>query len=178
MLQEIENLIDTVGTVQTLIDIIFAIGTILFVIACIVGVVKPAYRFGMGISFKKTYIVSDNEATFHTIEDDLVSSGLIKKNNIVRLTSSSIDKLAGARLIILDFASLGQEIIIQAINKKTPNCGALVYARPGEVPNAVMEKLNNCHHVSVVNFRGRLINETLMLMLSTSFSKKEIEQQF
>ncbi len=83
----------------------------------------------------------------------------------------------GARLLILDYAYLGETEVLEVVSHKDSNCGVLVYAEPEVIPKEVTRKLNLYRHVSVVNFRGRLINEILLLLVSTSFTRKDAEGQ-
>ena len=150
--------------------------TVGFVALAIMGLIKPAYRFGKAIAWKKVFIVSDSE-TRHDLRCDLERSGLIKHKNILEKSKGQTGELRGARLLIVDFNYLGADEVLRIVSAKCPDCGVLVYAKPGSIKSDCTEKLNLYQHVSVVNFRGRLVNEVLLLLLSTSFTKNDASKQ-
>lgn len=170
----ISSFVGFLGTIGTVASWALTIG---FIALAIMGLVKPAFRFGKGIAWKKVFIVADGE-TGTEIQCDLERSGLIKPKNILTKTKGQTGDLNHARLIILDYGYLGNEDVLRIVSNKNPDCGILVYAKPGTIiEHEDMATLNLFQHVSIVNMRGRLVNETLLLMLSTSFTKKDAQYQ-
>lgn len=170
----------TVGDIFELIGyaiqgIFFASGVV-FVLLSILGLRKPLWRFGMGVAWRKVFIVADGDSR-NEIKNDLVRSGIIKERNIKTKTKGELGDLKGARLLILEYEYLKKEKVLETVSQKAPDCGVLVYAEFGTIPNDVLNELNLFQHVSVVNFRGRLVNETLLLLISTSFTRKDAEGQ-
>ena len=112
------------------------------------------------------------------IQCDLERSGLIKPKNILTKTKGQTGDLNHARLVILDYEYLGNDDVLRIVSNKNPDCGILVYAKPGIIIGSRdMATFESFQHVSIVNMRGRLVNETLLLMLSTSFTKKDAQRQ-
>lgn len=170
----ISSFVGFFGMVGTIVSWALAIG---FVVLAIMGLVRPAFRFGKGIAWKKVFIVADGE-TGKEIQCDLERSGLIKPKNILTKTKGQTGDLNYARLVILDYEYLGNDDVLRIVSNKNPDCGILVYAKPGIIIGPRdMATLNLFQHVSIVNMRGRLVNETLLLMLSTSFTKKDAQRQ-
>ena len=149
---------------------------IIFVALSIMGLFKPAYRFGKGIAWKKVFIVADSN-TRQELKSDLVRSGIIKRRNILEKTDGQISDLAGARLLVLEYGYLGAAKVQKIVSNKCSDCGVLVYAKPREIDDEVLAELNRSQYVSVVNFRGRLVNEILLLLISTSFARKDAKEQ-
>ena len=77
----------------------------------------------------------------------------------------------------MKYEYLEKEKVLEMVSQKAPDCGVLVYAKFRAIPDDVLDELNLFQHVSVVNFRGRLVNETLLLLLSTSFTRKDVKGQ-
>lgn len=157
-------------------DIIAIASLIVFIFGAIAGLIRPLFRFGWAAWKKQVYIIAGTE-TGNMINDDLQRSGIVKKKNIKCKNDKQIGDIKDSRLTILDYSYLGSEKSIDIIKNKKANCGAIVYASPGEIKPNDMKRLNEIQHVSVVNFRGRLVNEVLVLLMSCSFSKKESKEQ-
>ncbi|WP_165047491.1 MULTISPECIES: hypothetical protein [unclassified Adlercreutzia] len=162
-----------VGTIGTIVPWALAIG---FVVLAVMGLVRPAYRFGKGIAWKKVFIVA-NDNTRQELKGDLERSGILRKRNIRVKTDGQISDLAGARLLILEYGYLGEKKVQEIVSNKCSDCGVLIYAKHKEISDESMSKLNRSQHVSVVNFRGRLVNEILLLLISTSFARKDVKGQ-
>ena len=154
---------------------IFASGVV-FVLLSILGLSKPLWRFGMGVAWRKVFIVADGDSR-DEIKNDLVRSGIFKEKNVKTKTKGEIGDLKGARLLILKYEYLEKEKVLEMVSQKAPDCGVLVYAKFRAIPDDVLDELNLFQHVSVVNFRGRLVNEALLLLLSTSFARKDVKGQ-
>lgn len=167
---------DFLGLVGNVVDTFAIVCAVAVVSLSILGLLKPIWRFGLGVAWRKVFIVAGGDSRSE-IRNDLIRSGIVKERNIKMKTRGEIGDLKGARLLILEYGYLGEESVSDIISHKDPNCGVLVYAKPGEIPGKVMEELNLSQHVSVVNFRGRLVNEILLLLLSTSFTRKDIKGQ-
>lgn len=165
--------VSLIGTVGTIVSWALAIG---FVVLAIMGLVRPAFRFGKGIAWKKVFIVADGN-TRQELKGDLERSGIIRKKNILEKTDGQISDLVGARLLVSEYGYLGEENVDKIVSQKCSDCGVLIYAKHKEISDESMEKLNRAQHVSVVNFRGRLVNEILLLLISTSFARKDAKNQ-
>lgn len=165
--------VSLIGTVGTIVSWALAIG---FVVLAIMGLVRPAFRFGKGIAWKKVFIEADGN-TRQELKGDLERSGIIRKKNILEKTDGQISDLVGARLLVLEYGYLGEENVDKIVSQKCSDCGVLIYAKHKEISDESMEKLNRAQHVSVVNFRGRLVNEILLLLISTSFARKDAKNQ-
>ncbi len=59
--------------------------------------------------------------------------------------------------------------------KKKSNTALIIYAPQNEgfiEPKEMVEKINSYPNTTIVNFRGRLLNDILVSMITTSYSKK------
>lgn len=168
----ISTILSIVSGVVTIVGIL---SLFLFITGAIAGLIRPFFRFGWAAWKKKVYIVAGEKAG--TFEGDLVRSGIVKKRNIECKNLDQLADIQDARLIILDYKFLGSKKTLEIIKRKKPNCGAIVYATSREIDSKSLEELYEVQHVSVANFRGRLVNEVLVLLMSCSFSKKDAQAQ-
>lgn len=169
----INDVLGLVGDIMTLGSIIAAA---VVAYCAITGILRALWRFGLGVAWRKVHIIADADVR-DELRSDLIGSGIIKKRNIATRTKGMTGNLKGACMFILDYEYLGEDEVLKILSNKDFNSGALVYAKPGIIPEGVLDKLNTYQHVSVVNFRGRLVNEALLLLLSTSFTRKDIKSQ-
>lgn len=167
---------DLLTVLSIFLDIFAIIGLLGFIFGVAAGLVRPVVRFGWAAWKKQVYIVSEVE-TGNTIRGDLERSGIVKKKNIVCKNSNQLGEIHNARLIILEYSCLGKETVLDVVKRKNANCGAIIYANFNEIDRKTMDELNKVHHVSVVNFRGRLVNEVLVLLMSCSFSREDAKNQ-
>lgn len=156
----------------------FIIGIIVFVIAALGAfwrVVKALWRFGLALHGKKIYIVSDDDS-YQTLSEDLSDSGLLKKKNLTHINKHSFNKKNGALLLIVQHGYLETEDLRLLLKNKDARCGAIVYCPPGagRLENAELDLLNSVSFTTLCNFRGRLVNDVLLMMLSTSFKKSDM----
>lgn len=172
----INNMITIIEAGSSLLSFIKTLSLLFFIILALCGLIKPAWRFAIALKAKKIYVVSNLDNS-QTICDDLVNSGLIKEKNIIKKNSDQIGYLSKAKLLILDFDFLDEEKILKVVESKEPACGVIVYSKCKKITDSTMDKLNESPQVSVVNFRGRLINEVILLLISTSFVKSDIKNQ-
>lgn len=65
----------------------------------------------------------------------------------------------------------------QIINGKSSRCGLIVHCPPekGRIDDEEMRLLSKTAFTALCNFRGRLVNDVLLMMLSTSFKKSDLK---
>lgn len=133
-------------------------------------------RFGLALFGKKVAIFA-NADDYHIIESDLTSSGLIKKKNIERVSADQRANLNEALLIVFACRADNKEYINEVVNRKNSRCGLIVYcpSGPGVLSPQELTTINSSSFTTVCNFRGRLVNDVLLMMLSTSFKKKDLK---
>lgn len=137
---------------------------------------KAVWRFGLALSWKKIVVIASDE-DYHDLEEDLSDSGLIKKKNIMRVSAKQLAKAKEALLLIIVYEYLSKDEFEEVVKEKNVRCGLIVYCPPGKGPisSEEMALLNKTTFTVLCNFRGRLINDVLLMMLSTSFKKSDIK---
>jgi hypothetical protein len=157
-----------VGGITTMIAIIGFIYAIFFVIK---GIFPVWYRLGMGLSKRKIAIFAEQE--FNNLKDILIDSQIFEAKNIIKIDKQSIKKAESITLLLVHWKSFENEI--EDILKMKKDSDALIIYAPqdeGFIDKTVLAKINLDRNVIIVNFRGRLLNDILTSMMTTSYEKR------
>ena len=131
----------------------------------------------LGFVWKKGCGFRKRPDDFHVIKSDLASSGLVKEKNIERVSVEQRSSLNEALLIVFACRDDKRSTSKRLLSERTLRCGLVVYCPDG--PSALtreeMPEINAAPFATVCNFRGRLINDILLMMLSTSFKKSDLK---
>ncbi|MBF0556432.1 MAG: hypothetical protein HQK96_18090 [Nitrospirae bacterium] len=166
-----------------LIIIVSSIDTIILIAGIVVAVILWArgispvlYRLGNGLGRRKIAIFAKDDRSIEG-KNLLIDSGLFKEKNIKVITSKNDLGIAEEASIYLFYYWLDWESeILEISGKRKDKCPMIVYApiikeKPdkGRVPDDVMAKLDERRNTSVTNFRGRLLNDIVTSMITTSY---------
>ena len=179
---DIDPIVSVAHTVWDTASFIFAIFGFLSLVALIIGAFtrlgKAGWRFGLALFGKQIKVVADTE-DYETIHHDLIISGLIREKNITKVRKENLSDLQDAFMIIVSCDYLTNNEFARVINGKSSRCGLIVYSPPEKdrMPPEKMSHLNSAPFSTLCNFRGRLVNDVLLMMLSTSFKKKDLKTQ-
>lgn len=156
--------------------VIGALSLVVLAMGAISRLGKAAWRFGLALYGKKIMIISDGD-DYHDLEEDLSSSGLIKKKNVLHISNKQLSKAKNALLLIVVYDYLNNSDFQNVIRNKSTRCGLIVHCPPekGRIAAEEMELLSKSTFTALCNFRGRLVNDVLLMMLSTSFKKKDMK---
>lgn len=136
------------------------------------GIIPVVYRFGKGLANAKIAVfATGNEQT--SLTSLLVDSGMFRAKNLISIsTPGDIGKAEKANLFIVHWPSWRQSLD-DVLAKKTDGTGIIVYAprEGGQIPEADMGKLNRHRNVALTNFRGRLLSDILLSMITSSCEK-------
>ena len=165
-------------TVIKILDIIGYITTCIVVIAFSVGIYKwitgisPAlWRLGKGLSSRKIAILAESD-NFTSLKNLLLDSNLIKKKNIIQVTGKELKKAANYTLLLAHWGSISS-YLDSVLSDKRDETALLIYApqEEGLIPSEELGKINQHRNVIVVNFRGRLLNDIVTSLITTSYEK-------
>ena len=158
--------------------IIGGIATILMILSfcyimflIIKGVFPVWYRLGMGLSKRKIAIFASTE--FESLKNMFIDSGIFEGKNILQINKNALKRAENETLFLVhwkDYLDKIDEIL--AIKKDS---AALVVYAPqseGRIPEDKMEKINSQRNTIVVSFRGRLLNDILISLITTSYKKR------
>jgi len=154
------------GGLATLFSVVVFLFTIYLFIK---GIFPVLYRLGMGLAKRKIAIFAEEE--FDSLKSMLVDSKIFQPTNIVRVDKGSIKKAGDLSLFLVDWNSFGSEID-KIIDIKKDAAALVIYAPPRAVSDIDMGKINSQRNSIIVNFRGRLLNDILTSMMTTSFKER------
>jgi hypothetical protein len=151
---------------------VFAFGLLAGIFSIIViirGVAPVLWRLGNGLANRQIALFArgDNLSSLKLL---LNNSHLLRSKNIIEVTSpKDIGAAAKATVFIVfwhDWASDIDEILAH----KEDRCALIVYAPYDRdpIPTEQMIKLDGKRHTAVTNFRGRLLNDIITSMITTS----------
>lgn len=156
-------IIGGLSTVAALISLLYGLYIILS------GVVPVWIRLGRGLANKKIAIYAEIE--FQDFRDLLLDSGLFKSKNIERITSASLKKGERHTMMLVNYEEFKDQII-EILKYKRDSDSLIIYAPQSRIDLDVMNEINRNRNSIVVNFKGRLLNDILTSMITTTTYEK------
>ena len=165
---------------RTILDVLGYFSTVIVIISVLVGIylwlrgiVPVLIRLGNGLSRRKIAVFATGDMA-QSLEDLLHDSKLFDRANVIRITrAEDLGRAEGATLFLVywpDWRNSVKEIL----EAKNDGTALVVYAPQdqGLIPQPEMTLLNSKRNVVVTNFRGRLLNDVVVCMITTSYEKK------
>lgn len=160
-------LFSIVGGVFTIVAVI----GLMLAIGCWVFDVTPiAIRFGRAIRNRSTAVFASTEG-FATVREALCRSRIFKDKNIAHIGADNVEAGADHTLFIVDWDSFSNQIDAVFTLRRSANIPVVILAKPRAISDELMERIANHPSTIVVNFRGRLVNDILTLMVTTSYAR-------
>lgn len=144
------------------------LGIIYKIICWTFGITPIVFRLGIALWKRKVAILGSAEA-YASLAASLTDSGIFK--NVVHISADNLDKAKDHTVFLVDWETFGTNIdqVFQARNNhQTP---IVIYAKPQAIPHDKMSDIANRANTVVVNFRGRLLNDILTSLITTSYEK-------
>lgn len=159
-------------TIASAIQIVVDIMVVLAVVVMIVGnLAKPLWRFGKA-RWKKPILIYGNSEQYGSLKKDFVATGIVRERNVSRADADHMGEIAEAWTIVICADGIEDDDVIRILEAKPPRCAALVYAPPNRrLGPAAYKECNMREHVAVCNMRGRLTDELILTLFTTSFKK-------
>jgi hypothetical protein len=135
------------------------------------GVLPVWIRLGYGLSKRKIAIFSKDDQT--SLKDLFLDSKLFNAKNIICIHKNSLEKAQQANIFLVHWKDF-QDQIDTILAMKKDNIGLVVYAPPneGRIDNQdLLNKINSKRNSLLVNYRGRLLNDIIVLLISVSYDK-------
>jgi hypothetical protein len=168
--QEIVNFFNhpffiVIGGVVTLISVI---GIVVITIMIVRGVFPVWYRLGLGLSNRKIGVFALDE--FEALKSMMVDSKLFREKNIIRIDKKELKKTQSFSLLLVHWKPFESEMD-NILNHKRDSAALILYAPQNEgfIDKEMLEKINLERNATIVNFRGRLLNDILTSMITTSY---------
>lgn len=157
-----------VGGIST---ILMMVGFLYTAYLLIKGVVPVWYRIGMGLSKRKIAVFSDEK--FDDLKDMLVDSKLFKTKNIFKVSKDNLEKAEKETMFLIHWNEYKNKID-KIISMKAASTAMIVYApqNEGRIEQESIDKINEQINSVIVNFRGRLLSDILISMITTIYKQK------
>lgn len=156
-----------IGGISTILMMCGFLYTIWLVIK---GVIPVWYRLGHGLSMSKIAIFASDE--FTSLNDMLVDSKIFKRKNIIKIHKNDLKKSVTASIFLVHWKEFEHELS-NIIDIKRDNIAMIVYAPQdeGKIPEPDLQRINQQRNSLVVNFRGRLLNDILISLVTVNYEQ-------
>lgn len=159
------EIIAILGHISTLIVVL---GVIFGLVAWFMGILPAMLRLGNGLAKRKIAIFAKGD-NVSNLSNLLIDSKLFKSKNIYNIESKEeIGRAEKATIFLVAWHDWKSDIN-NILDKKQDNTALVIYAPQsgGFIPPDIMKKLDMKRNVIVTNFRGRMINDIIVSMIST-----------
>lgn len=157
---------------------IIAVGGLLIVFAFwVLGITPLLWRLGLGRWRRKIAIAAGDEM-YNSLQTDLITSGIFRKSNISQISKDHLSKIRDHSLVLIHYQSFTEDQIRQMLNDKKSSSGMVIYfpefnpSEGNQIPASMVQAIGKKENTLVVNFRGRLLNDIITTMITTSYEKK------
>lgn len=154
-----------VGGTMTLLAVLGFSYTVWLVIR---GVLPVWYRLGVGLSRRKIAIFSATE--FASLSNMLSDSKIFERKNIIQIHKNDLSKAEKETVFLVHWKDY-KDKIDDILNYKKDGTALIVYApqNEGRIDPPEMDKITSHRNTVVVNFRGRLLNDILVSLITTAY---------
>lgn len=155
-----------VGGVATILMIVGFCYTAFLVIK---GVLPVWYRLGIGLSKRKIAIFAKDE--YQSLSDMIIASKIF--TTTIQIHKNDIKKAEKESVYLVHWYEF-QDKIDDILSIKKYTTPLIIYAPQEEVfiDKDIMKKINSHPNSIVVNLRGRLLNDILTSLITTSYEKR------
>lgn len=169
----LKTVLEIIGAVTTLISILLFFWA---VVCWIMGIYPLLSRLGFARWSRKIAVIAKDEM-YNSLKTDLIDTAIFRDKNISQISSNSFAKIKESSLALIHYQSFTEDEIKTILSNKKSNAGFVFYfpefSPPQKViPPEMMKLINNEQFTIVVNMRGRLMNDLLVMLLSTSYEKR------
>lgn len=152
------------------ISTVFIVVSFIYILYLVIkGILPVWYRLGIGLSKRKIAIFAKNE--YESLRNLIADSGIF--SDCIQINRDNIKKAENQTVYLVYWKEFEDKIDdILAIKKDiTP---LIIYApvNEGRIDDNNMNKINSHRNSIVVNFRGRLLSDILISLITTIYDKK------
>lgn len=134
------------------------------------GITPIVFRLGIALWQRRVAIFGSAEV-YESLKNSLVDSNIFKQKNIIHIGSDNIDKAKNETIFLVDWETFSDKIEQVFSARKNHQTAIVVYAKPASIPQEKMSDIANRANTVVVNFRGRLLNDILTSLITTSYDR-------
>ncbi len=146
-------------------------GFIVTVYLVIKGVFPVWYRLGIGLSKRRIAIFSSAE--YNSLRRMLIDSKIFESENILQINKNDIRSAENETLFLVHWKDF-QDKMDEILQAKKDSTALIVYApqNEGRIDSVdMLEKINSHRNTVIVNFRGRLLNDIVSSLITTSYDR-------
>lgn len=134
------------------------------------GVTPLVLRLGISLWKRRIAIFGDAES-FASFKLMLIDSGIFKEKNIDRIDLIDIAKAKKFDIYLVDWASSRAHINAIFDCRQSQQTPVIIFAAPKAISEDELPNIANMSNTVIVNFRGRLMNDLLTSLVTTSYDK-------
>jgi hypothetical protein len=167
-----ETLLEILAVVGTIETIILIVGLVWAFSLWLKGIFPALLRLGNGLAKRKIAVFAKGD-NLGSIKNLLIDSKLFNKKNICEITKTEdVGRAENATMYLVVWHDWAEDID-DILRQKRDGCALIVYAPydRGRIPDEQMRKLDGKRHTAVTNFRGRLLNDIVASLITTSYEK-------
>ncbi|MGW8185417.1 MAG: hypothetical protein ACWGHO_04900 [Candidatus Moraniibacteriota bacterium] len=133
------------------------------------GVFPVWYRLGIGLSKRKIAIFAKDE--YQSLSDMITASKIF--TTTIQIHKNDIKKAEKETIYLVHWNEF-QDKIEAILSIKKDTTPLIIYApqEEGFIDKDIMKKINSHRNSVVVNLRGRLLNDILTSLITTSYEKR------
>ncbi len=164
------TVIDWLGRLSTLVVLITVVAG---VITWAIGIWPALLRLGNGLARRKIAVFAKGENLPH-LKNMLLDSELFSDKNIIEIMDRRDIGRAEKATLFLIFWHDWADSIDDILRQKNDQTALIIYAPQelGSIPITEIKKINEIRNVILSNFRGRLLNDIMISMITTSYEKR------
>lgn len=157
--------------------IVVLVGVVINFIFWILGIAPLLWRLGFGRWARKIAVVAKADV-FSQLRQDLVDSGIFREGNISHIPPMFLSEVKDRDLLLIHYQSFNEQEIKTILANKKAKAGMVFYfpefsnRRGKRVPDKMLKQISNKENTTLVNFRGRLLNDIITTLITTSYEKK------
>lgn len=153
------------------ITVLFAVVAFFYKICCwFLSITPVVLRFGYAL-WKRDIAIFSSHDGYISLKQTIKDSGIFKESNIEHITRDNIEKSKNKTIYLVDWDTWGDKIEQVFVARKDHQTAIIIYAKPASIPHEIMNDIGNRPNTVVVNFRGRLLNDILTALLTTSYDR-------
>ncbi|MFA5421076.1 MAG: hypothetical protein WC280_03590 [Patescibacteria group bacterium] len=135
------------------------------------GIIPVWYRLGKGLARRNIAIFAEAEE-FNSLKAMLVDSKLFKPKNIHQIQINNIKKADNYTVFLVHWSKYKNNIN-DIVTMKKDSTALVIYSpqNEGMIDSENLNLINSHRNSIIVNFRGRLINDIFVSLITTVYSK-------
>lgn len=131
------------------------------------GCLPVWYRLGIGLT--RTEIAIFASSQFENLKGMLIDSKIFREKNLLRINDNDLKKAEGKAIFLVHWKDY-QKHLEEILLIKKDSTTLIVYApqEEGFIDSESMKIINHQRNTIIVNFRGRLLNDIFVSLMTTS----------